>query len=1100
MRVNQTDRVSAVGFLLAISVFTWVACGTAVADARELAAFVLSRASISGGICSLPRCGNGELAVEIAASSKLLVHGLDTRPEMLAAAGRRADDAGLLGARVVIEKGSAARLPYADSFVDLIVLADLAADDLDGVNAPELLRALRPRGKAILGRPSDAEAGPGGVTAEQLEAWATKNGLEGAEVIENAQGVWLEAAKPPLAGVDDWSHWFHDPDNNPVSTDTVIEAPYLTQWLGVPYYVAMPTITTAAAGRIFVATGHIAHHEREVPTLNRLTARNGYNGQVLWTRKLPDGYLVHRSAFIATEETFHLIDGSGCLMLDPETGEEKGRIEVEGITGGWNWMAMKDGVLYVQAGDEPTPAETTKVASGRDHWSWASLSPGYYADRVPWGFGRHLAARDLKEGRTLWTHTEPQPIDSRALGIWGDRLFLYAPDSRIGCLDARSGEVVWTNEDTATLGKLEVRGKGLASTPGFRSNCMALCTEKVLFLEAQTRAHVLAISAEDGSLLWERAKTRNNPTLLFVDGQLITGHDATNTLAVDPLTGEVQKELGFSKVSCTRMTAAPDSLFCRGEGLGRYDRHDGQYRIDGSVRPGCNDGALPANGLLYVGPWCCDCNLSLMGTVTLCSAGDLDPAAAADDATRLELGEGDAQSVKPLEVTDLDWPTYRASNQRGAASQAEVASAVTQAWRYTPKQASKMTPPTAAGGLLFFGREDGKVECLDAATGQPAWGFFTGGPVLQPPTIWEGRAFVGSGDGHVYCLEATTGRMLWRFRPGPVERRIMVYGSLCSTWPVNSGVLLHDGVAYAAAGIIDRDGTYIVALDAKTGEMVWQNGTSGHLDANLRKGVSAQGGLAIARGRLWLAAGNQVSPAAFDLATGEYVTGGKPQGRPTAPRGAEIGVWRDEYVVHGGRLLYSDPGKVVNPGQFSFVPLDENGNLRYPAMLPIQRSSIPPAWNDDVLVALTQRYNQLVCWDSDLLLQAFEVRRAEEKLRQEAMRRNPDPNQRRQKIWATNPILDNLFRHTGKWGPVDRDTLGVALAANFAVTVSGPAPWQREEQKGRWTALGWGLEDGKATWWWALPGEPMANGLTIDRDGQVIVPLKNGEICCLRAK
>ncbi len=25
--------------------------------------------------------------------------------------------------------------------------------------------------------------------------------------------------------------------------------------------------------------------------------------------------------------------------------------------------------------------------------------------------------------------------------------------------------------------------------------------------------------------------------------------------------------------------------------------------IDGSVRPGCNDGAIPANGLLYVGPW-----------------------------------------------------------------------------------------------------------------------------------------------------------------------------------------------------------------------------------------------------------------------------------------------------------------------------------------------------------------------------------------------------------------------------------------------------------------------------------------------------------------
>ena len=46
----------------------------------------------------------------------------------------------------------------------------------------------------------------------------------------------------------------------------------------------------------------------------------------------------------------------------------------------------------------------------------------------------------------------------------------------------------------------------------------------------------------------------------------------------------------------------------------------------------------------------------------------------------------------------------------------------------------------------------------------------------------------------------------------------MVYGNLCSTWPVNTGVLVHEGTAYFAAGIVDHDGTYVYALDAKTGE------------------------------------------------------------------------------------------------------------------------------------------------------------------------------------------------------------------------------------------------------------------------------------------
>ena len=140
----------------------------------------------------------------------------------------------------------------------------------------------------------------------------------------------------------------------------------------------------------------------------------------------------------------------------------------------------------------------------------------------------------------------------------------------------------------------------------------------------------------------------------------------------------------------------------------------------------------------------------------------------------------------------------------------------------------------------------------DAETGQRAWTFTAGGRVDSPPTIADGLAVFGSRDGYVYCLEAAKGRLLWRFRAAPVDRRIMVYGALCSTWPVNSGVLVQDGVAYAAAGIIDYDGTYVYALNAITGALKWQNTTSGHLDPSLRKGVSAQGNLTLAQGKLWL--------------------------------------------------------------------------------------------------------------------------------------------------------------------------------------------------------------------------------------------------------
>ncbi|HJN16652.1 MAG TPA: hypothetical protein QGH10_14200, partial [Armatimonadota bacterium] len=75
----------------------------------------------------------------------------------------------------------------------------------------------------------------------------------------------------------------------------------------------------------------------------------------LWTRELPEGYLVHRSAFIATPDIFYLIDGSSVLMLDSESGAEEGRISFDGITGDLTWIAMQNGVIYAQAQDDYAP-------------------------------------------------------------------------------------------------------------------------------------------------------------------------------------------------------------------------------------------------------------------------------------------------------------------------------------------------------------------------------------------------------------------------------------------------------------------------------------------------------------------------------------------------------------------------------------------------------------------------------------------------------------------------------------------------------------------------------------------------------------------------
>ncbi|HUU27679.1 MAG TPA: PQQ-binding-like beta-propeller repeat protein [archaeon] len=1082
-------QTSFLAFLFTIFALSWSVAVTQAAVKTEnpgysnlpLSADILEISGITRGVCSVLGGDNRALALELAGSGAFLVDFRDPGGQVIEAAQKLADEKGLYGRSIIAEKGSIKQLPYADNMVDLILSVCLTDSRLAELSLPEILRVLRPGGKAVIGRLKKVAGGEGILSAARLQDWLKSAGEAGYTCDEDDSGLRAVVTKPPMKGTDNWSHWEHGPDNNPVSTDTAIKAPYMTHFLGLPYYIAMPAITTVAEGRVFTAMGHIAHHEREEPWLNTLVAWNGYNGTELWKRKLPDGYLVHRSAFVATGSTYYMInpEGNGCLMLDPATGVEKDRVRIPELEGEWKWMALSDGVLFALAGKEKDPPQTTIVRSPAQAWSWEDLSTGYYEKRIPWGFGTVILAYDLDRKKVLWTHTEEAPVDSRGIVIGDGKVFFYGPDSHIGCLDAKTGKLLWANNNPEVRELIEEPGQGLISTPGFRTTCLCLYTPKALFYEAQTRMNIVAVSNRDGSLLWHRKKTSNNPNMLYADGNLVVGIGPQgNTQIIDPLTGATLEDLGFKKRSCVRLTAVWDSFFCRGwpEGLTRYDRLAKKVLFNGAVRPACNDGVIPANGLLYLGPWLCDCNLSLMGRLALCSAGAFKFEYKATEADRLELGVKDLTRVAAFDISDRDWPAYRGNNARSSSSRAEVPGQVEKIWEYEPGSPVKSSAPTSAGGLVFLGGDDCKVRAVDAATGVLKWSFLTGGPVIQPPTIWQGRAYVGSGDGYVYALEAATGKMLWRFRAAPVERKIMVYGSLCSTWPVNSGVLVQDGVAYAAAGIVDYDGTYVYALDAVTGKIKWQNNTSGHLDQSLRKGVSAQGVLTIANGRLWMPGGNVVSPASYDLATGKYLGPLAGDGSPKANRGEEIAILNDRYVLLGGKLRFSASENVVNPEYFTAfdlraVNVDGKGKN-------VCRGKITPAWDGNRFLVVNGRFETPVC---------YSIGKVEKYL----VEGNPD----NQKTW---PERDWTAARPEDPRLKGSDAVSLAVAQNAALIVY-ESPVVRDRNS-RWTLYSLNPDNGSLVWEQRLPSPALPGSLLVGREGRVIVVLENGNVACFATK
>lgn len=177
---------------------------------------VLDKLGINRGICIVCDDSHCELAIRLVNSSDLLVYVHVLTEAQRQTACQVADAAGLYGTRIYVGYARNGEIQLADNIADGVV----AKGDPASISRTEALRVMRPGAKALLGK----------------------------EVL----------TKPIPDGIDDWSHHYHGPDNNPQSNDQIAQAPFLTQFIGVPRYSAIPQTTVVSAGRIFMSFGHVA--------------------------------------------------------------------------------------------------------------------------------------------------------------------------------------------------------------------------------------------------------------------------------------------------------------------------------------------------------------------------------------------------------------------------------------------------------------------------------------------------------------------------------------------------------------------------------------------------------------------------------------------------------------------------------------------------------------------------------------------------------------------------------------------------------------------------------------------------------------------------
>jgi len=328
-----------------------------------------------------------------------------------------------------------------------------------------------------------------------------------------------------------------------------------------------------------------------------------------------------------------------------------------------------------------------------------------------------------------------------------------------------------------------------------------------------------------------------------------------------------------------------------------------------------------------------------------------------------------------LQAQFHDWPMWRYDHHRSASTPEQLADQLYLQWKVqfsarTPvwddplnqnlMQFDRIFEPIVADGKIFLGFNDqDKVIALDINSGKELWHFYADGPVRLPLAANKGKIYFTSDDGSCYCLNANTGLPEWQKLLAPASNKLLGNKRLISMWPARGGIVIKDDIIYTAASIFPMMGTFIYALNAETGDVIWKNeGTGSNYILQPHKSpafadVAPQGSFTISGDKL-LVAGGRTVPAAFDLKTGEELY------YPLAASGKTGGAFTcsNEHVYfnhHRGRMTYmynSKTGEKLKSDAGGYPAVDGNtiyfSGDKISASVLNDSNQLETLWNSDI--------------------------------------------------------------------------------------------------------------------------------------------------------
>jgi len=822
----------------------------------ETTSHMVRSSGASGGFCAVVGSTDADLALGLAKQGAFQVHCLCTEADSCDDMRRAIRSRGMYGT-VSVGTLDGDRLPYTDNLINIVVVDSYPNLRKKGLSLEEVVRVLVPLGTAFIGTSDDAGSNE---WLQELTTQLRSLGIDKVS-IDQVGGRWVRVEKPWPSDIDEWTHYLHGADGNPVARDRVVGPPERYQWICEPMWLrshetdsSLSTVVTSR-GRLFYIMDEAPISlagDHSLPDKWFLVARDAFNGVLLWkvpirrwgwrewkhswfTCRPGDFPLDIRKRIVAVGDKVYVTLGYSAPVceLDAKSGAI---LKTYAGTEHAGEILYVDGKLILPLlREDRIRMVAVDAASGEKVWDSENTYRGSTVDYVRW--------------RSAYGSVKPPKTNPAANAATDGNVVALIDGPEIVCLDFRTGAETWravfpTEQADLTAGNIQ--------SNGILWNGTMIVSDGMVVHASPNK--LAAFAADSGEMLWSQPKKYIGhlwyewKDVFVIDGLVWTWSAELEegffnigrarkqrelwprtVNGYDIRTGELKKEVPLGPIfkthhhhRCYRNKATPRYILASRRGTEFVDLVEGKHTVHNWVRGTCHVGMMPANGLQYVPPHPCQCYIEekLSGFLAL-APRDESSEVGGQRSERLVKGPAFAAiSGQQSAVSDEDWPAFRHDSMRTGSVNTEVPDDMVQLWRTTI--GTRVSSPIIVAGRVFASLvNEHHVVCLDQEDGNKLWEFAAGGRIDSPPTYFEGTVIFGSADGWVYCLRATDGQLVWCFHAAPEDRLIGAFGQLESAWPVHGGVLVQNGTAYFAAGRSSQldGGIYLYGVDAATGEL-----------------------------------------------------------------------------------------------------------------------------------------------------------------------------------------------------------------------------------------------------------------------------------------